>query len=277
MLTILTTPRPLLNEKNRTAFLNAIRSWRQLSPPPEIFVFSRDHQSLVEREGGQFIKDYKGSHDRPYFDSFLSISQLCAANDTLMYCTDHLILTSDLIPAIATTIRKFPDQFILIGQRWQLHVQEPIDFTNSNWETNLHQRTLLTNSPGGPAAKDFIIFRRPLKLKVPPFIMGYPWYDTWLVDAATKAGYPIVDASRVLMTVHQSHTFPEGSAAARELTAGAKRNLKIAKSFKLHGKGSITSTPYVLTRQGVIVRNTIEVDDDFRQTYLIEQATSWIK
>lgn len=256
MLTIITTPKPLDSAKNKMAFLNAIRSWVRLTPRPEILVFGGD-RTLVEREGARWIGDFKGTpQGRPYFDDFIGRAEALAANDILMYCTDHLILTSDLSPVVERVSGTFPGNFVVVGKRRALHIQESIDFSNPDWESILRDRVLRTKFLDNNAAKDYIIFRRPLGIPVPNFIMGYPWYDTWFVWAVLQANYPVVDATHVLMVVHQKHGFPEGSVDAREETPGGQHNLRIGrKSLNLDGKGGITHAPYVITHDGISKRS----------------------
>ena len=256
MLTIITTPKPLDMGDNRLAFQNAIRSWVRLSPRPEILVFGGD-RALVENEGGKWIGNHRATpQGRPYFDDFINRAEISSANDVLMYCTDHLILTSSLLPAVKTIADTFPGHFVVVGKRWGLHVQKPIDFSNPNWECVLWDQVLGADSPGNNAAKDYIIFRRPLGLPVPNFIMGYPWYDTWLVWAALQANYPVIDASDAVIVVHQSHKFIEGDVEKRENTPGGQHNHRIGR-FQLHldGKVAISQATHVLTPNGVIERN----------------------
>lgn len=257
MLTIITTPKPLNVAANRLAFLNAIRSWVRLVPRPEILVFG-GNRALIESEGGKWIGDFKATpQGRPYFDDFISRAETLATNDILMYCTDHLILPSSLVPAVKRVSDSFPGHFVIVGKRWGLSVQEVINFSDPNWESILRGQALGRDSLGSHSAKDYIIFRRPLGLlPVPNFIMGYPCYDTWLVWGALQANYPVVDASDVIMAIHQSHGFVEGDIWEREKTPGGRHNRKIGR-FQLHldGKGAISHAPYVLTRDGVKRRN----------------------
>lgn len=250
MLTIITTPKPLNVGINRLAFQNAIRSWVRLTPRPEILVFGGD-RALVENEGARWIGNFEATQDRPHFDSFISQAESLATNDVLMYCTDHLILTSSLPFAVGGVSGAFPGSFLIVGKRWGLHIQEPIDFSNPDWESTLRDRVFGVDSPGSNAAKDYIVFRRPLGLAVPDFIMGYPWYDTWLVWAALQANHPVVDASDAIMVVHQSHKFVEGDVEKRERTPGGQHNRRIGKSLNLDGKGGISHATYTLTCNGV--------------------------
>jgi len=257
MITIITTPKPLGIPRNRIAFENAIRSWVRLKPRPEVLVFrGDDDRKIIGEEGGKWIGGIRSSvQGRPYFDHFISEAEVLASNDIIMYSTDHLILVSDLIPAVQAVSEAFPGVFVIIGKRWGLDVPAPISFSDPNWESILWDRVIRTNSLGGNAAKDYMIFRRPFGLSIPNFIMGYPWYDTWFVWAALQAGYPVIDASNVITVVHQSHGFVEGDVEAREITPGGQHNRRIGKSLNLDGMGAISQATYVLTRNGVEKRN----------------------
>jgi len=248
--TIITTPKPLNVPVNRLAFENAIRSWVRIVPRPEILVFGGD-RDLVESEGARWVDVPRTAYGRPYFDDFITQSEALATNDILMYCTDHLILTSDLSPVVKTVSDSFPGHFLIIGKRRQLHIKEPIDFSISTWEDTLRSQALATKFIGSVAAKDYIVFRRPLGLAPPNFILGYPWYDTWFVWAALQANYPVVDATHAIMVIHQNHGFPTGSVDARELTLGGQHNRKIGKSLNLDGQGGMAHAPYVITHDGL--------------------------
>lgn len=255
MLTIITTPKPLGIPKNRVAFQNAIRSWTRLQPCPEILVAGGD-RDLIEKEGGRWIGGIRSSvQGRPYFDHFVAEAELLASNDIIMYCTDHLILTSDLMPAIKAVSEVFSNNFIIVGKYWKLAIPDAIDFFNPNWKSILRNRVLEADSLGNHSAKDYIIFRRPFGLSIPNFIMGYPWYDTWFVWAALQAGYPVIDATDAITAVHQSHKFVEGDIEARENTLGGQHNRRIGKSLELDGMGAISQATYTLTHKGVITRN----------------------
>jgi len=252
MLTIITTPRPLGLANNRMAFLNAIRSWVRVEPRLEVLVFGGD-RALIEEEGGYWV-DGREVYGRPYFDDFIGTAEILSSNDVLMYCTDHLILTSDLVPTVERVCEAFPGNFVIVGKRWQLDVREDIDFSNPNWEAILRGYVLWVDSLGSQAAKDYIIFRQPLDLSVPNFIMGYPWYDTWFVWAALQAGYPVIDASATIMAIHQSHKFPEGNVEARERTPGGRYNRKLGISLGLDGKGAISHASHIITYDGISKR-----------------------
>jgi hypothetical protein len=254
MITIATTTKPLGDDTNRLAFQNAIRSWVRIEPRPEILVFSKTHRALIEGEGARVIDDFESHGDMPYFDGFVRRAEAEATGDIIMYITDHLILTYDVSSAVKLVSVKFPGQFVATGRRWDLDYDKELEF-GLGWADILRQNTIKRGHYQSVGAKDYLLWRKPLGLEVPRFIMGYPWYDTWMVVAAQRAGIPVVDCSRAIMPIHQNHGFKEGSIGAREETAETKHNAALAEG--MDGQGHTIHAPYMLTIFDVVERDSL--------------------
>jgi len=251
MLTLITTPKPLGVPANRVAFLNAIRSWVRIKPRPEILVFG-GNRALIEAEGGRWVGKFKATpHGNPYFDDFIRRAERLASNDILMYITDHLILTYDVPAVVELTSVRFPGPFVAVGRRWDLNLNAALQF-NTGWEGVLRQRTLSEGKYQSVGAKDYIMFRRPFPLEIPPFIMGYPWYDTWMVVAAMRANIPVIDLSRAVFPIHQSHGFPQGDISRREATPQTQRNAQLATGMS--NQGHTIHAPYMFTIFDIVNR-----------------------
>lgn len=259
MLTLITTPKPLDIPANRVAFLNAIRSWVRIEPRPEILVFGGD-RALIEGEGGRWVGEFKAtSHGNPYFDDFIRTAERLASNDILMYITDHLILTYD-VSAVAELISvRFPGPFVAIGRRWDLNLDAALRF-NTGWEDVLRQRTLYEGKYQSVGAKDYIMFRRPFPLEIPPFIMGYPWYDTWMVVAAMRADIPVVDVSRAIFPIHQNHGFMQGSLQKREATPQTHHNARLAAGMS--NQGHTIHASYMFTIFDIVNRERFREEEN---------------
>jgi len=258
MLTIFTTPRPLGNRQYETAFRNAVRSWKFLEPKPEILVFGGD-KNIIAQEGCRRVIGFPSTPEGlPFFDSFIRMSQELASNDLLMYCTDHLILFYDLMPTLALIRTRFPapEPFLAIGRRWDMKMNGLLNFSNPTWADDLRQRTIHGGHYQSVGAKDYIIFRRPIRLNIPKFVVGRPWYDSWVVCAALDAGIPVVDLSRAVMTVHPSHGFPfPGGIRGREQDKWTVHNAELAKGTE--GRGHTTDAQWLITTFDVVNREQL--------------------
>ena len=200
----------------------------------------------------RYVANYEQAtaHGHPYFDDFVRKSEALALHDILMYATDHLIFTYDLMRVIGLVAAKF-QRFLIIGRRWDLDLRTQINFT-PGWEDVIRQRAVHEGKYQSTGAKDYLIFRRPFPVKIPKFIVGYPWYDTWMVVAAQRAGIPVIDASRAVLPIHQVHQFREGTIADRERTPQTQRNAQLAAGME--GKGQTVSAQFLVTVFDVLER-----------------------
>jgi len=247
MLTFLSTPKPFtgpFGEKNLLAFRNAVGSWRRLESIPQILMFGGDPE-IIKAEGCKWLTGFPTSpENRPLFNSFVRIGEELGEFDLMMYVTDHLILTQDFIPAVRRAFERF-DQAVVTGRRWDVKIDKPIPFEHPDWRNIIRQHTLKEGGCGSTGTKDYIIWKKPFPVKIPPFILGFPWYDTWMVVAAQRAGIPVVNASKAIFAIHADHTFPfQGGIKGREITPGTAHNRKLAEGME--GLGLTTQMGWIM-------------------------------
>jgi hypothetical protein len=63
---------------------------------------------------------------------------------------------------------------------------------------------------------DYFVFSRGLWPAIPPFAIGRSVWDNWLVYGARARGAPVIDATAMVMAVHQAHDYthvPDGAQA----------------------------------------------------------------
>jgi len=217
MLTFFTTPKPFRGHID-TIQRNAIRSWTLIHPETEVILFGDDdgaaqaarelgirHEPYVERN--QFGTKYLG----PIYDR----AQEIARNEIICYVNCDIILMSDFRNALER-LCQWRQQFLMIGQRWDLNITEQIDFGDGDWERGLRTRALREGKQRPPEWIDYFVFwRGAYYRKIPPFVIGRPAWDTWLVWYARAAKMCVVDTSKMVVAVHQNHDYsyhPEGEA-----------------------------------------------------------------
>ncbi|MCK4268366.1 MAG: hypothetical protein KAX16_06005, partial [Actinomycetia bacterium] len=55
--------------------------------------------------------------------------------------------------------------------------------------------------------------------KLPPFAVGRPAWDNWVIYHARSLGVPVIDATKIVTPVHQNHDYghvPSGTGSAWE-------------------------------------------------------------
>jgi len=209
MLTIFTTPKPLNDENRWRSFSNAMGSWLQIKPKPEILVFTKQPCLLVDEIDEQVhqIADFEcGSQGLPFVDDMFIKAQERASNDILMYTNDDMIYMSDLMPAIIRVQQKFPE-FFMVGQRWDVPIPGYIDFSDPKWEILLHWEVLMQGELHPPGGKDYFIFTGPLPFRLWPMFVGRPKWDDMLLYLAKQHQMPTVDLTRAVAAIHQEHDY----------------------------------------------------------------------
>lgn len=229
LLTIFTAPKPFTNPHINIIQRNALAAWTRL-PEVEVIVIG-DEPGIPEaaREFGVWHVPEVGrdANGIPLVSSIMDIGHRYSDTPLLCYANADMILMSDVVRAARNVWEQVKD-FLLVGQRWNLDLAEPFDFSG-DWEARLREEVHKRGKFYTPWGIDYFIFPRHLYTEVPDFTIGRPAWDNWMVyHARTKIGLAI-DASPDVMAVHQNHDYshlpgnkpPYGSEAAKANLAKA--------------------------------------------------------
>ncbi|NEQ11541.1 MAG: glycosyltransferase, partial [Moorea sp. SIO4E2] len=245
-ISIFTVPKPFLGMIGIIQH-NAITSWTLLKPKPEIILFGDEigTASIAEELGVNHVPDIEcNSYGTPLLDSVFAQVQEQATYDIITYINADIILLKDFTQAIEQVCQHL-DTFLITGRRWNLDLSNPIEFQSPTWQDTLCQQVDQTGCLGPHDAKDYFIFPKDLFRTIPKFAVGRGYWDTWMVTTAGMRGYPIVDASEVVMAVHQNHTYAHLMGGKNEAHMGkeAQRNKTIG---NVQGQGTIAESTWQL-------------------------------
>lgn len=204
MVTLFSIPKPFRGHIG-TIQRNAIRSWTLLRSTPEILLLGDDlGTSEVAREiGAKHISHIaRNEFGTPLLSDVFSNAEQSATNDVLCFVNSDIILANDLLDAV-DRINLRP--FLMIGQRWDLDMEGAYDFTNPDWNRRLRQEVNARGALHPHTGVDYYVFSKGLWGTLPPFAIGRTTYDNWLIWKARSLGVPVIDATRVVMSVHQNH------------------------------------------------------------------------
>ena len=96
----------------------------------------------------------------------------------------------------------------MAGRRWDVDVKTPLDFSSDRWATDIVQLAKRTNRQRPAQWIDYFLFRRGLfGSELPPFVIGRPGWDNWLLWYALSSGARLIDASAIVTAVHQNHDY----------------------------------------------------------------------
>ena len=238
MLNIFATPKSFLGHIGIIQ-TNAIQSWLRLRPTCEVTLFGNEKGTaeVASRLGVRHIPDVDcNEYGTPLINSVFSIAQEFARYQLMCFVNADTILMSDFLPAVQR-IHKHP--FLMIGQRWDLDLGEPLDFDDTKWEPWLRARLAEHGKLHPDTGICYFVFTRGLYEDAPALAIGRTGDDNWIVYKARSLKVPVVDATKVITAVHQNHDYshhPQGEAGVwkgpeaernRELLGGSEYSLGI--------------------------------------------------
>jgi hypothetical protein len=260
MITIFSAPKGFSDPHIATIQRNAIQSWLHLGPEVNVL--------LVGQEPGleEAARDYsvpllsdveRNSAGTPLVSSIFSLARQACTSPILIYVNADILMLPDVVPA-CQQISSQADQFLAIGQRWDLEVKQRLDFS-PGWDADLradvHRRGKLHLAAGS----DYFIFPRDLFVDMPDFAIGRAGWDNWMIYYARQKGWLVVDGTPSMMIIHQNHDYrhlPDGKphyelpeSRQNEAIAGGSAHLyMVLDSNKQLRNGALRPPPWSLVR-----------------------------
>lgn len=207
LITLFSAPKPFTDPHIATIQRNAIKSWTLL-PEVEIILLGEE-MGLAETSYKLGVK-HISTVDRnvngvPLISSMFQLARENSTNPLLCIINADMILMPDFVEA-AKQVMKLKDKFVLLSQRWDLDITEPVDFTEG-WQNRLSS---IVNRQGvlhRPAGSDFFLFPKSCYQDIPDFAIGRAGWDNWMIYKASKENWPVIDCTPSVMIVHQNHDY----------------------------------------------------------------------
>ena len=238
MITIFTVPKAFEGHDGIIQ-TNAIESWLRLAGNHEIILFGDDPgvREAAQRFGlGHQPEIARNARGIPLIGEVLNHARQIARSEILCLVNADIILMDDLIDAINTAAKTY-NRFLLVGRRKDIDVLEPIEFSN-DWKRELRQKVEKEGKLISHFSSDFFVFQKGVLQHVPPFIIGRPCWDNWVMYEAHRSGTALIDATASVVSIHQNHDFSyvkDRSSGATVLdekkVREAKENLKLAGGY----------------------------------------------
>ncbi len=251
MLTIFSCPKPFRGHANIIQ-RNAVQSWRRLGPEVEVILLGDDEgTSEVAKEFRiQHIAGIaRNDHGTPLINSLFEKAQEKAKYDRMCYVNADIILMSNFVLAIKRAIVEI-DRSLMVGRKWNLDVREPLDFSK-DWETRLAREVSRRGKLAPHFAIDYFVFPKGIMGEIPPFAVGRPAWDNWVLYRACSKDIPIVDLTKTVTVVHQNHDYSHHPGG----WMGAMRGEESIQNIQLAGQVghvySLLDAQYCLTQEGL--------------------------
>jgi hypothetical protein len=194
---------------------NAIRSWTLLHPPCQIILCGDDEGTAetAAEMGAQHIPTIACTdYGTPLVSDLFEQAQRGTTHNLVCYINADIILMGDFLQAAARVAHAHP-MFLMGGQRWDVDITTPLDFS-PGWEEPLRRLARQQGKLHNPSGIDYFVFPRGMISAMPPFAIGRPGWDCWLLYHVRSRNIPLIDATRSVMAIHQNHGYghvPQGT------------------------------------------------------------------
>ncbi len=206
--TIFTAPKAFTNPHIATIQHNAIRSWLALGDDVEVILIGEEDglAEAAEELGVPCLADVERNEwGTPLISSIFQLARDAGRAPVLAYVNADILLLPEFLDVV-NTVAGQSQRYLVLGQRWDLDVTEPLDFTEG-WAERLKSRTLTEGELHSPSGSDYFIFPTILFTDIPPFAVGRAGWDNWMIYHALKQGWQVIDATPAQMIVHQNHDY----------------------------------------------------------------------
>jgi hypothetical protein len=206
-ITLFSAPKAFTNPHIAMIQRNAIKSWTLLPDVEVILLGDETGLAEVARElSVKHIPNVKcNKSGTPLISSMFELARENSKSDLLGIINADMILMPDFIEA-ARRSRRLRDKFVLLSQRWDLDVTQPIEFIEG-WQEHLRSTIHRQGSLHRPAGSDFFLFPKSCYTDIPNFTIGRAGWDNWMIYKACKERWPVIDCTPSIMIIHQNHDY----------------------------------------------------------------------
>jgi hypothetical protein len=206
-ITLFSAPKPFTNPHIAMIQRNAIKSWTLL-PDVEVILLGEE-TGLAEAALDLGVKHIRNvacnATGTPLISSMFQLARENSTGELLCIINADMILMHDFANA-AKQASALRDKFVLLSQRWDLDVTQPLDFSNG-WEQHLRSVIRDHGQLHRPAGSDFFLFPRSTFREIPAFTIGRAGWDNWMIYKARKERWTVIDGTASLLIVHQNHDY----------------------------------------------------------------------
>lgn len=223
MITIFSIPKPFLGHIGMIQ-RNAIASWTRL-PGCEVVLFGEEEgmEAAAAELGVEHVKEVsRNEAGTPLLSDVFDRARQRSSLPLVAYVNADIILTQSFLAAARAARAGTSREFLMVGQRWDLDVPTGVRL-DGDWEAELRERVHKSGKLHGKAGIDYFVFPKEFSVMLPPFAVGRPGWDSWMIYRTRTLGIPLIDATAEAFVVHQNHP-----PAYKSFGSEARRNAELA-------------------------------------------------
>ena len=207
-LTLFTAPKPFTDPHIATIQRNAIQSWQHLGEGVRVILVGEETgmaETAAEFGLLHLPQVERNSSGTPLVRSIFDLARQHSPDALLVYLNADILLTPAFLAPVSQVASQ-AERFLIVGQRWDLDVRQPLDFS-PGWDARLLADMRVRGRLHPPMGSDYFVFPRPCFTEMPPFAIGRAGWDNWMFTHARLQGWPVVDATGAITIIHQDHDY----------------------------------------------------------------------
>jgi hypothetical protein len=208
LLTLFSAPKPFTDPRIARIQRNAIRSWTLLGPEVDVILLGEEDglaETAAELGARHIAQVERSPSGAPLVSHMFALARQHSAAPLLCCVNADILLFPDLLEQ-ARRLQAAAPRFLAVGQRWDLDVEEDLDFS-PGWPARLRALAETRGSLHKATGSDYFLFPRECFEQMPAFTIGRAGWDNWMIYYGRRQGWPVVDASRSIFIVHQNHDY----------------------------------------------------------------------
>ncbi len=211
---------------NRIIQRNALRNWRTLGLPGIILGNDAGAAEAAEEFGLLHIADIKKTeHGTPLLSDMFVKAQEAATTPLVCCINADILLPPTFLTALEAASLRW-ERFLMLGQRWDIDIDEelPAEAARPEALEALRKKRGTLHSPWG---MDYFAFPRGMVQNMPPFAVGRPGWDLWLIWSVAAAGIPLLNATRGVPVLHQNHGYAHVPSGRKDTYSGPEGDVNM--------------------------------------------------
>jgi hypothetical protein len=184
----------------------------------------------------------------PRLDDAFATAESQAAHDLLCYINSDIILPADPRRPLAALAAP---AFLVAGRRINLWLEYEIDFEDAGWADALLARAGSQGTFAEQHGSDYFVFRRNTLGPLPPFLVGRPYWDNWMMYWARERGWPLIDGTIVMQAVHQNHGYEHVPESRGPMWQGPEADHNLALAGGYHTVYGVADATHALGPMGL--------------------------
>jgi hypothetical protein len=207
LITLFSAPKPFADPHIAIIQCNAIKSWTLL-PDVDVLLIGNETgvAETAKKLNVKHLPDVKCSDSgTPLISSMFQLARENSGSKLLCIINADMILMADFVEAAEQT-KKQKSKFVLLSQRWDLEVMQPLDFSEG-WQVGLQSTVHSQGQLHRPAGSDFFLFPKSCYTEMPDFAIGRAGWDNWMIYKARQENWPVIDCTPSVIIVHQNHDY----------------------------------------------------------------------